>query len=104
MSFSANELATLLDQTFPDDRPATFDELASLIQRVKDTLDVEQMPVADQRRYVTEVLGLETILMEKAFDAERPYTQTAEAEEAEVRETVQHWVAVFWPDDEKGGA
>jgi hypothetical protein len=96
--FSPDDFFALLCQIFPDDRPATFNDIASLIQRVKEVLDSAQMPAARQRRYVEDVLDLEAVLLDRAVFAEPPHPGTAPAtEEAEAREIVQHWLAVFWP-------
>ena len=89
MAFSADDFLALLNDTFPPDRRATFDDVAAFLQRVKQTLE------AEQRQYVMDELQLESILLDKAvFEAEsadRPWT------DAEARERIAHWLAVYWP-------
>ena len=95
MAFSADDFLALLCEVFPTDQPATFADVALFLQRVKQQLDATGMPIADQRLYVEEELGLLAVLADKAvFDAERP---GREATDAEVRETVTNWLAVFFP-------
>ena len=91
---SPDDFVQLLNETFPTDRPATFDDVAAFLHRVKQTFDADEMTLDEQRQALTK-LQIETILMDKAVaEAESPAHPWTEAE---ARERIQHWLAVFWP-------
>jgi len=93
MAFSPDDFFAVLCELLPEDRPATFSDIATLVERVKEELDFARMPAAQQRAYVTDVLHLEAVLPDRASGPT--------LSEPETRETIRHWLAVCWPLEEE---